>query len=272
VYRRYARLLAVTAALPCLPRCADARSLRALLGERQSNITLRKRLHVNALITEPGTVEIDWSGLYSFSDTEFTMPSAIRYTPEGRTVWWGRTEYSLAFDTLSNVDYAGGRLTQFSRTVSVAATTVLHDGERLDIAIAPQATFFLRDYSGARIGATAIIRYDAGRNSAGGALSWSGATHSADGNPAGILAAGFGFGRRLATQGLLGKFTPHTNLVTEKSAGTGNIVSVFEGVEYQLTPRFAIDVSGQHIGVAGGIPNHQIAAGITLNLGKWTHK
>jgi hypothetical protein len=34
-------------------------------GERASAITLRKRLHVNTLITEPGTMEIEFGGAFS---------------------------------------------------------------------------------------------------------------------------------------------------------------------------------------------------------------
>src|SRR5205814_5702980 len=56
-----------------------------------ATIALRKRLHINTLIAEPGTAEIDWGNLYSFSTTNFAMPSGLRYTPAGRHVIWGRT-------------------------------------------------------------------------------------------------------------------------------------------------------------------------------------
>src|SRR5215510_10139292 len=68
---------------------------------RGSSVTQRKRLHVNDLITEPGTVEIDWANLYSYTTSNFTMPSALKYTPSGTSFFWGRTEYSLAFDSVS---------------------------------------------------------------------------------------------------------------------------------------------------------------------------
>jgi len=51
-----------------------------------SKISLRKRLHINTLITEPGTAEVDWSNLYSFTSTNFSMPSAIKYTPSGSNI------------------------------------------------------------------------------------------------------------------------------------------------------------------------------------------
>src|SRR5437868_7601878 len=82
-----------------------------------SKIALRKRLHINTLISEPGTAEVDWGNLYSFSTTNYAMPSGVRYTPPGRHIIWGRTEYSVAFDTVTSVPTGGRRLTQFSQTV-----------------------------------------------------------------------------------------------------------------------------------------------------------
>ncbi len=233
-----------------------------------SKITLRKRLHVNTLITEPGTAEIDWSNLYSFSTANFAMPSAIKYTPSGSHIIWGRTEYSAAFDTVTSAAVAGSRLIQFSQALTLTATSVLHDGEKFDVALAPQATFFLRDESGARLGAVAIARYDSGRNSVGGSVSWSAATHASPSNPAGTFDAGFGFGRQLSGSKLLEKFTPHMNADWEKSAGQGRVWLAFEGIEYQMTGRLAFDISGQHIAPSGSAPDHQIAFGITLNLGR----
>ncbi|HUQ91776.1 MAG TPA: hypothetical protein VM120_08845 [Bryobacteraceae bacterium] len=43
-----------------------------------------------------------------------------------------------------------GRVTQVSGRLTLSVTSVLLDGERLDIAIAPQANLFLRDQEGAR--------------------------------------------------------------------------------------------------------------------------
>jgi hypothetical protein len=244
----------------------------AALFKRSSNsnskITLRKRLHVNTLITEPGTVEFDWSNLYSLSTTNFTMPSAVKYTPSGTNVIWGRTEYSAAFDTVTSAQVGGSRLTRFSQAVTLTATSVLHDGQKLDIAFAPQATIFLRDESGTRLGGVAIVRYDSGYNSIGGSASWSAATHSSDSNPGGTWDVGFGFGRQLSGSPLLEKFTPHINAEWEKSTGQRNAVLAFEGIEYQATERLAFDISAQHFAGAGNPPDHQIAFGITLNIGK----
>src|SRR5262245_49846764 len=77
----------------------------ALFGSRSgapaSNISLRKRVHVNTLITEPGTLEVELGGAFSVGGN-FSFPSTIKYTPEGKHVWWGRTEFSASFDTLAS--------------------------------------------------------------------------------------------------------------------------------------------------------------------------
>jgi len=246
---------------------ASLGDLRAGSG-RTSNITLRKRLHVNTLITEPGTMEIEWDNLYSATSSNFSMPSIVKYTPAGKNIPWGRTEYSVAFDSVASVPQGGQRVTQFSDRVTFSANAVLRDGEKLDIAIAPQATLFLRDEAGARFGATVIARYDAGRNSMGATVSWSAATSPSPTNPAGSWDFGGGFGRRLAAGGAWGHLTPHVNTVYEKSTGFDTTLAAFAGIEYQITERVAVDFSGQRFGLAGGNPDRQVVVGLTLNLGK----
>jgi hypothetical protein len=232
-----------------------------------STVGLRKRLHINDLITEPGTVEIDWANLYSFTTSDFTMPSALKYTPAGNSVLWGRTEYSLAFDSISSAVDLGSRTTQFSDRVSLTATSVVFDSSHFDIAIAPQATAFLRDESGLRYGATAIARADLGLNSMGATIGWSGASASSASNPAGTWDLGGGFGRHLRSKGVLGHFTPHVNVVWERSTGLEGTFSTFAGIEYQITSRVAFDVTGQRLGLTDGT-DRQVLVGFTINLGK----
>jgi hypothetical protein len=259
-------LICMALASPCCFAGLFTRSAQP--GNSNAKITLRKRLHINTLITQPGTAEVDWGNLYSFSSANFAMPSGLRFTPAGRHIVWGRTEYSVAFDTVTSADVGGGRQTQFSQALTLTGTSVLHDGEKLDIAIAPQATLFLRDESGARLGAVAIARYDSGRNSLGATAGWSGATHSSASNPAGTFDLGFGFGRQLSGSRLLEKLTPHVNAEWEKSTGQNTALLAFEGIEYQVTEQLAFDLAAQHFASAGRAPDHQIAVAMTLNLGK----
>ena len=231
-------------------------------AERAQAITLRKRVHVNPLITEPGTMDIEYGASFSW-DGGWTLPATIHYTPEGHHVWWGRTEFSAAFDSLSH-DSA----TQFGDRTTFAATCVVHDGDKLDIALAPQVTLLWRGDSGARAGATGIARYDAGRSSAGVSLSWTGATHASVTNPAGLIDVGAGYGFRLKPSGALGHLTPHINVLWEKATGAERQISLFEGMEYQVTEPFAIDFAAQQIALAGGQPDRQYVIGITVNTGR----
>src|ERR1043166_3318751 len=106
-------------------------------ARRAPAISLRKRHHVNPLITEPDTIDIEWGGSFSTSGN-FTLPAAFHYTPQGSHIWWGRTEFSAAFDSLA---YAGAA--HFGDRASFAATCVIHDGEKLDLAVAPQTSVLL---------------------------------------------------------------------------------------------------------------------------------
>lgn len=241
---------------------------RASQSRNASGVSLRKRLHANDLIAEPGTASLDLGTLYSYTTSTFTLPSALRFTPSGRSLFWGRTEYSAAFDAIASAPNADGRFTQFSDRVILAATSVVFDTEHFDVVIAPQVTAFLRNESGARIGATMIGRYDGGNNNIGVTASWTAATNPTDTNPAGIWDFGAGYGRRLRSSGILRRLTPHANSVLEKSTGFERTISLFGGIEYQITDRMAFDVSGQRFGLIGGIPDRQILVGLTMNFGR----
>ena len=222
---------------------------------------MRKRLHVNDLITEPGTVEIDWGGLYSYTTRLFTMPAALKYTPAGASLFWGRTEYSIVFDSVDSTVATGVRSTQFSDHIGFAATAVLYDSVHFDVAIAPQITMLLRGDSGLRAGATAIARYDGGGNSIGFTAGWSAGTAVTATNPAGVWDFGAGYSRHLR------RLAPHVNVVLEKSTGFERMVSVYGGVEYQITERVAIDPTWQRVALSGGKPDRQFLLSLTVNLG-----
>ena len=70
-----------------LPPAAPAAifHLKGPAGQHSPAISLRKRVHVNTLITEPGTIDIEWGAAFS-TDGSFTFPTAIHYTPEGLTL------------------------------------------------------------------------------------------------------------------------------------------------------------------------------------------
>jgi len=251
-----AGLLAL-AVQPCASAIIFLHRSQGANAHRGPAISLRKRLHVNPLITEPDTIDVEWGGAFTTSGTD-TMPVTIHYTPQGSHVYWGRTEFSASFDSL-NYD---GSVRHFGDRASFAATCVVRDGDKLDIAIAPVASFLLRGDEGARFGATAIARYDSGRHSGGVTFSWTGATAASASNPAGTFDFGAGYGYAL------GKITPHVNWVWERSTGLNRLISAFEGVEYQVTDPFAIDFTVQQLNIVGGGRDTQFVVGVTVNTGK----
>ena len=263
-------LLAATLSIMLFAPRADAgiHLRRSSTAGHSSSVSMRKRLHVNDLIAEPGTAEVDWGTLYSYTTGALTLPSAIKFTPDGNSLYWGRTEYSVSFDSISSGVNTGTRSTQFSDRLSFAATSVVYDSEHFDIAVAPQVTTFLRNDSGLRLGATTIARYDGGGNSIAATAGWSAATTASDTNPAGVWDFGGGLAHHMASKGTLAKITPHVNLSFEKSTGFEKTLAAFAGVEYQLTERVAFDLSGQRFGVIGGGQDRQILLGLTVNLGK----
>jgi hypothetical protein len=217
---------------------------------RSSRITLRRRLHISSLITDPGTVEAEVSGAWSESQS-WTMPSTVKYTPEGRILLWGRTEYSASFDGVSN-DH-----------LTFTGTTLIADGEHWNFAVAPAVTFGFRDQPAFRAGLTAITRYDHGRNSAGSTLTWTGTVNATDSTPAGTWDFGSGYGHTFGA-----KTTVHADTQFERATGYAGAWSFFEGVEYQFTGAIAFDLSAQHMNVTGGMLDHQLVGGLTINFGR----
>ncbi len=259
------RLVVLAMLLPAAAPAALFPFSGSTASQHAPAITLRKRLHVNTLITEPGTMEVEWGAAFS-TDGSFTFPTAIHYTPEGSHAWWGRTEFMASFDSLSY-----NEVNHFGDRISGTATCVVHDGEKLDIAVAPQATYLLRGDSGMRAGLTAIARYDVGRSSAGVTFTWTGASNPSNTNPAGTFDIGTGYGFRLRPSGPLGHLTPHMNWLYEKSTGNGRQISLFEGMEYQVTDPFAIDFAVQHISMLGNQPDTQFVVGLTVSTGRLRH-
>ena len=211
-----------------------------------SGVSLRKRLHVNDLIAEPGTVELDWGALYSRTTSAFTAPAALKFTPAGNSLFRGRTEYSVAFDSVASAAGAGARSTRFSDHLTFAATSVLFDSPHFDIAVGPQVTAFPRNESGARLGAAAIAPLRRRRQQRRGRPGLDGGHfRQRHESRAGVWDLGAGYGRRLAPSGVLGRFTPHVNAVLERSTGFERTLAAFGGVEYKITEQVAIDTSGQ---------------------------
>lgn len=248
------------------PSAAILRRRRAISVHHGSTITQRKRLNINDIITEPGTVEIDSGYLYSYTTGSVTLPSAVKITPDGDSFWWGKTEYSVAFDSIASAVNTGNRSTQFSDRLTFATTSILFDSLHFDVALAPQVTTLLRSDTGVRWGATLLARFDDHGNSIGITAGWTAATAASDTNPAGVWDFGIGYGRALGASGLLKRLTPHINVNLEKATGFAQTTSLFGGVEYQMNEHLALDVSGQRFSFIGAYPDRQLFLGLTINV------
>jgi hypothetical protein len=66
--------------------------------------------------------------------------------------------------------------------------------------------------------------------------------------------------------------TVHVDGQFERATGYSGAWSFFEGVEFQFTPAAAIEVSGQHLNVTGGILDHQLVVGLIINFGNPAEK
>lgn len=252
------RVLTILTLTILVAATASARKPRAIRG---SSASQRKRLNINPLLTPSGTVEVEWGGLYSFESSNLLLPSVVKYTLDTIPV-----ELSSGFDSFESIVGDDGRHSYFGQSMVVTALTAIKDGKHFDVAVAPQATFFLRGESGVRLGGIVLGRLDAAGNSMGFSAAWSGATRHSDLNPAGTLDLSVGYSRALPDK--LKKFSPHINYTFEKSTGIPIVGTLLEGIEYQATPRFAIDFSAQHIRAAQFETEHQVLVGVTWNLGK----
>lgn len=234
---------------------AEAKLRTRIFHRRSGGLATRRRLFTSPLITDPGNVDLEFSGAFDASSS-YTLPAALKYTPGG----W-QTEFSIGVDTLASVvDDSAGRVTHFSDHVNLAATTAFTMGEHFSWAVAPTTTFFLRGDSGARLGGALFGRYDRGVNTFSGGASWNGATRSSATDPAGTMDLNAGYGRKL------GRITAYGNVQWERSTGLAGYYSLFEGMEYEVNERFAVDVSGAHYGLRSGTIDHQLVLGLTCTL------
>lgn len=214
-------------------------------------IGTRNRVHVNRLITEAGTLELE-IGVGFGAD-----PALLKYTAEGDSLLWGRTEYSVGFDYLHG-----------SNDVTLAANSLLLDGVHWNVSVGPAVTIVRQDGSGLRGGGTVATRYDRGLGSVGATANWSKATRPGAGTPADVAAFGLGGGVRLGKAGWRGKLTLNGNLLNEHASSTAAAWSTFEGLEWEATGHVSANVVVQQIDWGGANRDKQVFVGLTVNFGR----
>ena len=258
-------------ALLFLPSLAEAKIFRIgrKSGARQgSTLSIRRRLSISPLIAAQGTFELDVTGGFSTLGN-YVIPATLRYTPESDNFYFGHTEWGVSANISDSQIGSGQRTTHLSDHVTLQSTTAFKIGE-LNLAVAPQFEVITRGLDGGyRGGGTAVARIDHGLSTFGSTLAWTGATRATDSNPSGIWDIGFGFGRKFGKEGIWNNLTAHGNVTIEKQTGANRFYTLLEGVEYQITERFGVDISGQHIGIGSGlVVDHQILLGLSWTFGR----
>ena len=233
---------------------------------RVSTLSNRRRMHLQNLVTDPGTLEIEMG--VAGSGNGVTAPFTLKYTPGVGRPFWHRTEFSVDLDAVSSLPGDLYWVTQFSDPVGIAATHLLHQGKILSLYFAPQVAFLTRSDDGLRGGATAVVNTDLGAFSMAANVTWTAATSPTESNPAGDLQVGTGLVRRIGGTNENPRWTLFVNGLQENPTLGDTTYSVFEGVSYQVRRSLAVDVSVRHLNLASGRADHQVLGGITVNSGR----
>lgn len=261
---RAKRCLTLLLLVPAIAPAASSHRTRRAPARHAPTLALRRRMFVSSLIVEPGLGEFDCSVTSSTSNNTLFFPATLRYTPTGPSILWGRTEFSVSWDSAYSADEAQNRTYQFSDHVTLTGVSVLLDSKHWDLALAPQVTVLTRGASGVRVGGAGIARGDFGRDSVAMSASWTGATNPAGSdNPAGTFDWLAGYARSVG-----GGFTVYASAQWERSTGIGPQVSVFEGIQYSPNDRWGIELSGQHYAAGSSQTDNQMVLGITITLGR----
>lgn len=216
----------------------------------------RNRVHVNRLITEPGTFEMEvGAGFAEYGDN--TDPVLLKFTAAGDSLLAGRTEYSVGFDYLHG-----------SNDVSLAANSLLFDGEHWNVTLGPSLTIVRQDGSGVRAGATFVTRYDHGPASVGVTAAWSKATRPGPLTPADLVDVGLGGGVRLGSKGWRSKLTANGNFLSEHASATGAVASTFEGLEWEINGKISANAVVQQLDWRGPNRDNLFLLGLTINFGR----
>ena len=216
--------------------------------------------------TAPGTLELE-IGTAS-SDSFFGLPLTVKYTPDVAGLL-REAEFSLAFEAATSVSLAGVRRTEFGDRLTFVLRRPVYRGERFSLAVAPQATFFVRDGKGARLGATLLAAYGFGRNTAVANFTWTSATSSSPTNAAQQYDVAFDLARTLGASGALSRLSVFGGALVENPSNQSAAVSLGQGITYRVRPNWVLDFAVRELGLAEGRADYQILAGLTVNLGRW---
>ncbi|MFY9224162.1 MAG: hypothetical protein WAQ98_15940 [Blastocatellia bacterium] len=216
--------------------------------------------------TAPGTLEMELGTV--ISEDTFVIPITFKYTPPATKGLFHKTEFSVSFDTIAGIESNNKRTTKTGNLISFAIRRPVFEIKNFSIAFAPQASFFLRDQKGARLGATVFTAYAFGLNSVVTNLTFSNATSSSASNPAQKYDLAIDVGRTLGNSGAKSKTSIFTGILIEKAKKQDSIVSLLQGINYRVKPNLVLDLSLRQVGFRTGNIDYQLLTGLTVNFGR----
>ena len=216
-------------------------------------------------VTAPGSVELELGG--TFSRGSWALPAFLKFTPDVAGLF-SQTELGVGFDLVSSVSIAGNRETRLGDSLSFSVRRAVYEGGSFSVALAPLASFFLREKEGVRLGATGIAVYSWGLNSLVGNLTWTGATRPSTENPSGQVDVSFDYVRSLGSRCVWERLAIFAGALYENPTGHSVSVSLAQGMSYKLRPHWVLDLAVVERGLAFGPSEWEILGGATVNLGR----
>ncbi len=249
-------------------RCCVALLLAAatIAGQDVNSATPQRPTFTNdASTTVPGTVELEMGGL--FAESMLSIPTSLKFSPKTGN-WFEGTELSLGFDGLVSTKNGAMRITQFGDTLNLNLRRRIWRKGDWAFALAPQFGFLLRGDKGARLGAKGIAVYAPGLNGIAVNLTWTAATQSSASNPAQKYDVAAGYSRQIGRGSLSERFSLFAEYQREMPSNADSTTSLIQGMAFRARPSMVFDIAVSQVGVGSGNMDVQLAAGLTVNLGR----
>jgi hypothetical protein len=177
-------------------------------------------------------------------------------------------EFSLALDSVQRVVVSDEGEVKFSETLDFIMRRPVWSSGGLSFAVAPRAEFFLRDKSGALIGAKGIAVYGFGLNSLVVNVLGKGATSPSEDNPDWVAEVVLGYGRGLGNSGTASRFAFAFEMENGLSKGQDATLSLQQSISYRAQPNLVFDLEVEQQGLRSGDFALVLAGGLTYNFGR----
>jgi len=145
--------------------------------------------------------------------------------------------------------YNNKRVTKTGNLLSFAIRRPIFEVKNFSVAFAPQASFFLRDEKGARLGATVFTAYSFGLNAVVTNFTFSNATSSSASNPAQKYELAIDVSRTLGNSGARSKTGIFSGILIEKARKQDSVVSLLQGINYRVKPNLVLDIAFRQVGL-----------------------